>query len=117
MEIKQEFFESIKDCRKSFYSPPAKKVRLYFENLKGKERREYMAEQNLTVYLAEDKELENIAENISYKELADKPKEEQKKIFLKIRELYGSDRQIAKKLGCVSSTIFDFRQRLDIPAF
>ena len=113
MDIEKDLAESIREQKKMFPKLHSKKTTFYFENLKGKERKEYMGETNLKVYTVEEKEVEDTAKNLTYKEFLLKPLDMQKKIFAKWREWWVTDREIAKNVGCASSTIFRCRRKYE----
>ena len=111
MDIEKDLAESIREQKKMFPKLHSKKTTFYFENLKGKERKEYMGETNLKVYTVEEKEVEDTAKNLTYKEFLLKPLDMQKKIFAKWQEWWKSDRGIAKHVMCASSSIWHYRQK------
>lgn len=50
-EYHVDFQNDVKENKRNIYHPSGKKkYKMYFENLKGKERREYMEEKNLREY-------------------------------------------------------------------
>ena len=89
-EYHVDFQNDVKENKRNIYHPSGKKkYKMYFENLKGKERIEYMEEKNLREY--------NIAE-MNIQQFRTLSKDTQTKILGELIEKYSSDTEIARHI-------------------
>lgn len=103
-EYHTDFHDVVKNNKRNIYHPSGKKkYKMYFENLKGKERKEYMEEKNLREY--------NIAEmNVhQFKTLS---KDTQTKILGELIEKYRSNSEIARHIKISRCTLRGLRKEL-----
>lgn len=103
-EYHVDFQNDVKENKRNIYHPSGKKkYKMYFENLKGKERREYMEEKNLREY--------NIAE-MNIQQFRTLSKDTQTKILGELIEKYSSDTEIARHIKIGRCTLRKLRKEL-----
>ena len=103
-EYHVDFQNDVKNNKRNIYHPSGKKkYKMYFENLKGKERREYMEEKNLREY--------NIAE-MNIQQFRTLSKDTQTKILGELIEKYRSDTEIARHIKISRCTLKGLRKEL-----
>ena len=105
-EYQSDFLSAIRNNKKNIYHPKSKKkYRMYFENLKGEERKIYMEETNLKDF--------NINEMtaVQFRELS---KDTQFKIISELVEKYRTDAEISRHIKIGRCTIGKFRRELGI---
>lgn len=103
-EYHVDFQNDVKNNKRNIYHPVGKKkYKMYFENLKGKERREYMEEKNLREY--------NIAE-MDIHQFRTLSKDTQTKILGDLIEKYRSDSEIARHIKIGRCTLRELRKEL-----
>lgn len=103
-EYHVDFQNDVKENKRNIYHPSGKKkYKMYFENLKGKERREYMEEKNLREY--------NMAE-MNIQQFRTLSKDTQTKILGELIEKYSSDSEIARHIKIGRCTLRELRKEL-----
>lgn len=102
-EFHADFNDVAKKLKKNIYYPSSKKNKMFFENLKGKERRTYMEEKNLREY--------NIAE-MNAQQFRTLSKDTQTKILGELIEKYRSDSEIARHIKIGRCTLRELRKEL-----
>ena len=103
-EYHVDFQNDVKENKRNIYHPSGKKkYKMYFENLKGKERREYMEEKKLREY--------NIAE-MNIQQFRTLSKDTQTKILGELIEKYSSDTEIARHIKIGRCTLRKLRKEL-----
>lgn len=103
-EYHVDFQNDVKNNKRNIYHPSGKKkYKMYFENLKGKERRTYMEEKNLREY--------NIAE-MNAQQFRTLSKDTQTKILGELIEKYRSDSEIARHIKIGRCTLRELRKEL-----
>ena len=103
-EYHVDFQNDVKENKRNIYHPSGKKkYKMYFENLKGKERIEYMEEKNLREY--------NIAE-MNIQQFRTLSKDTQTKILGELIEKYSSDTEIARHIKIGRCTLRKLRKEL-----
>lgn len=103
-EYHVDFQNDVKNNKRNIYHPSGKKkYKMYFENLKGKERRTYMEEKNLREY--------NIAE-MNAQEFRTLSKDTQTKILGELIEKYRSNSEISRHIRISRFALRELRKEL-----
>lgn len=103
-EYHVDFQNDVKNSKRNIYHPSGKKkYKMYFENLKGKERRTYMEEKNLIEC--------NIAE-MNAQQFRTLSKDMQTKILGDLIEKYSSNLEISRHIKIGRSTLRELRKEL-----
>lgn len=105
-EYHVDFQNDVKNNKRNIYHPSGKKkYRMYFENLKGKERRTYMEEKNLREY--------NMAE-MNAQQFRALSKDTQTKILRDLIEKYSSNMEIERHTNFSRHTLGKLRKELGL---
>ena len=103
-EYHVDFQNDVKNNKRNIYHPSGKKkYKMYFENLKGKERRAYMEEKNLREY--------NIAE-MNAQQFRTLSKDTQTKILGELIEKYSSNLEISRHTKIGRPALRELRKEL-----